>query len=313
MDGVALSLSDAWTLHVALDASRRNPDGHPLLLALWRLWCPVAAWWWRAGARPREDLYRPHPVIRAVEDYARDPRKKLRDYLKAYGLEKLADEARKYIDEVKTARQRLPHVPAPETLPTFPGGKIPLDRRFGIRRELEAMGGEKGFLEYVRTWAFLIDDWRRGLPFPRPRLRLLDAAIRAQGMSRPLYVSVWAWTHPGTGTPWALFLPTSPPAHRGLWHLTQSADRNPWPHMPQIWQGDETGRVSPGSTSVPAETLLAWMLPWGREVARWERPPVPLGALQGEARCRACPFRHMCFVEFKHPWKPAPQLTPEEP
>ncbi len=312
MDGVALSLRDAWTLHVAMSAAERNPDGHPLVLALWRMWCPVAAWWWRAGVRPSKDAYRPHPIIRAVEDYARDPKKKLRDYLKDYGLEKLLDDVRKYIEEVRTARQRLPHVPAPESLPTFPGGKIPLDRRFGIQRELEAIGREKGFLEYVRTWAFLIEDWRASLPFPRPRLRLLDAVVSGRGVSRPLRLSVWAWTNPGSGEPWALFLPSSSPAHRGLWHLVQSAGKRPWSYMPQVWQGDEKGRVHPGSTSVPLETLFAWMLRLGREAGRWNRPPAPLGILQSESRCRACPFRHTCFVDLKHPWKPAPQLEPEE-
>jgi len=304
MMNASLPLSVAYTLHLAVRASEANPDGHPLVLALWRLWCPAAAWWWQAGARPVEEHYRPHPIIRALDDYTRGGT--LREHLERYGLGQLLDEVRRYIGEVKTARSRLPHVRAPELLPTFPGGKIPLERRFGVRRELEAIGGEAGLFAYVRTWAFLIGDWRSGLPFGHHvDLQRLAAAFVMVGLS-PLRMEVWAWApRERPNEPYALHLLPGPAVWSAVAGAMQSAGPAPWPNLPQIWVGEADGSIRP-ARDVPASTgaMATWLVRIGREVSRWKRAPAPLGLLD-DARCHGCPFRTVCFDPDG---EPAPQL-----
>jgi len=295
-------LSLAYLLHTAVTVSGMNREGHPLVLGLWRLWCDMAAWWWRVGVRLPDDAYRPHPLIRAVEDYGLHPDRKLADFLKAYGLESLKDEARRYIREVKTARSRLPHVNAPERLPTFPGGKIPLDRRFGLQRALDNLGGEKGFLEYVRVWAFLISDWRSGLPFPAPELRVIDASV-AMPRFTPLRMRVWAFVDPTSHAPWVLFSPPAPKGLAALLFLAQAPGKHPWPHTPQVWTAHEDGRMEPASLTTEAGHYAAWLAAYGQAVTRREHPPTPRGALEG--RCASCPFVHVCYVDAS---EPVPQL-----
>jgi len=302
---------------MAIQAARHNPRTHPAVVGLWRLWCPVAAAWFTGGADPIPQ-YVPHPLIRAVEDYASDPETTLKERLEQYGLSKMLPGLKKYIDDVKTARQRLPHIHAPELLPTFPGGLIPLDMRMGIGREIAAFGGEDAVLEYVRIWAYVIDDWRSQMPFPQDQndIRLLDAIVPFAGWRRPLALPVWAWVSPGRNTPWALFSPPAYPVHVALLHEAQSAGKTLWPNLPQIYEGTREGLMNPAIPSVEARALLTWLNSMGK------RPPYP-----GEAapavilhphRCEVCPFRHMCFDDMKgSTWTPSPALEPwikgEEP
>ena len=304
-----LSPSEAWVLHLAIQALQRNARKHPVVSGLWMLWCPVAAAWVEGGAEPVQ--YVPHPLIRAVEDYARDPKKTLREWIEEYGLGRLLPGLKKYIENVERARERLPHVPAPELLPTFPGATIPLDMKIGIAREITAFGGEEAVLEYVRVWSFVIDDWRRQLPFPEEMndIRLLEVVIPHPAWRKPPSLTVWAWVNPENHAPWALFAPPLSPVLIALLHYAQSPGKRLWEYAPHIYEATPEGLMNPAVPPIEHRHLLFWLT----EIARHHgqnRIPAP-AVVTKPTRCEVCPFRTLCFDEMgTAKWEPSPALKP---
>ncbi len=292
-------------LHFAVHISQQNPAGHPLVLGIWGAWCPVAAWWWRAGVRPEN--YTPPAFIRAVDDYSRGGT--LREYLVRYGLEQLIEDARKYIEEVKVARQRLPHIAAPELLPTFPGGKLPLERRFGIQRELEKFGGEREFFEYVRVWGFVIRSWAKGLPFAALDLGRVTALLFVPGFT-PLRLEVWAWVRKDRpDVPYVLFsIHPAISAITAIMYALRSPKERPWPYQPQIWAGNAQGEISPLHLKLPFEAIHQWLAQLGTRITKLKRAPLPLNALTDEEACKICPFQNVCFENDNGRWLPVPHL-----
>ena len=133
----------------------QNPRSHPLLAGLLYAFCPTAARWWTEGANPEPafDL-----VWRVLED--RTGFETLKSALEDYGLESLLDEVRRYYDQVQLYRTQHFGVPAPERLPLFRGGTLPLDRRFNHTAAIRNLGGTwANLFEYVRLWAFVYPDW----------------------------------------------------------------------------------------------------------------------------------------------------------
>jgi hypothetical protein len=55
-------------------------------------------------------------------------------------------------------------LPAPELSPSFKGGHFPPDRRFASENGIHNLGGKwHNLFVYARTWAFLVDDWRKSM------------------------------------------------------------------------------------------------------------------------------------------------------
>ena len=295
-----------------------NPRNHPISLGLLYAWCPAAAYWWRVGVEVEPPF---DPVWQAVEDYTAQPPRTLRQYLEDRGLANLLDDARRYIEQVTAARQRLPHVRAPELLPTFPGGKLPLRKRFGIREALEDIGGAEGFFAYVRTWAFLVPDWLASMPYAGARLEVIWVAVRFEGLRSAYRLPVWAvYTAPPENghrnTPVALGVPPGrgdiAPTSFYLWGhaalaalylLAQSEGKSAWEHAPQVWQFSLDGTAAPVDPTVPAGDTGAALLTIGAHAAA-VRNPLPLASLVNPERCRHCVFRSMCFDESAHAWTP---------
>ena len=134
---LAMYNTDLW---LALK-DKDNPRGHPLLAALLYAYCPAAARWWLTGADaaflPFDCSFaalrtsaqgRPFdPVWQALNDLSSG--ETLKAALTRYGFEDILDEAKKYVGEVDAYRRTHPGIDSPETLPTFPGGRMSLDRR----------------------------------------------------------------------------------------------------------------------------------------------------------------------------------------
>lgn len=294
---------NAWLLRVL----HENPHGrrHPLLLGLLRAYCPAAAHWFHAGA----EVPRPfHPVWQALEDYATQPNKTLRDFLDEYGVGKLRGEAKRYIEKVRAARQRFPYLKAPELLPTFRGAEIPLQQRFGIQRELEAMGGPEGFFAYVRTWAFLVTDWAAAFPFPNLRAWWGAFPVHFRGLKRPIRLPTPYWseadaTDGESPPPRVLGVPADAPAAlQALYLFARSPGRVPWPHEPQVWLLHLDGTATPLDPVVRVEAQVQALLQWGEAAA----VRAPVRALASPTDCDACPFVGVCFREPARPraWTP---------
>jgi len=284
----------------------RNTRLHPISLGLLYLYCPAAAYWWKAGVEIRPPF---SPVWQAVEDYTAEPPRTLRDFLEGkYGLKGLLDEAKKYIEQVKAARQRLPHVTAPELLPTFPGGKLPLRKRFGINKELKRIGDAEGFFAYIRTWAFLVPDWMARVPFQEIKMVTLWAPVRFSGLRSAYWLPVWAFfgknDDPTKDTPLILGVPPGEPeVIATLYLFAQSPNKHPWERKPQVWGLELTGEVSPVDPFVPAEQAGEALLALGRKAEEGNRP-LPAAALGKPAQCRECPFRHLCLEQDGGGWTP---------
>ena len=100
-------------------ANNKNARGHPILAALAYAFCPAAARWWLAGAEPQPPF---DPTWQALADLSSGGT--LAEHLTRYGFPNLLDEMKRYVEEVQA--YRLQHkVQAPETLPTFRGGRLP--------------------------------------------------------------------------------------------------------------------------------------------------------------------------------------------
>ena len=147
--------------------NRKNARGHPILSALVYAFCPTAAHWWLAGADPVPPF---DPVWQSLQDLASG--ETLHDNLIRYGFDGLIPEIRTYIREVEEYRRQHP-IQSPELMPLFRGGKIPAGRRFGSQNAINNLGGDwRNLFIYIRTWAFLAQDWRIGLHIER------DAEVR---------------------------------------------------------------------------------------------------------------------------------------
>ncbi len=282
-----------------------NPRNHPISLGLLYAWCPAAAYWWRVGVEVEPPF---DPVWQAVEDYTAQPPRTLRQYLEDRGLANLLDDARRYIEQVTAARQRLPHVRAPELLPTFPGGKLPLRKRFGIREALEDIGGAEGFFAYVRTWAFLIPDWLAAIPFEGIRLKTSYVRVRFGGLRAPYRLPVWEFVltsgNGGNATPVVLGVPPNNfAALASLYLMAQSEGEHAWKHAPQVWQLFLNGTASPVDPMTPAEDAGQAMLALAAR-AQHDEHPLPWASLVSPAQCEHCVFRSMCFDERARAWTP---------
>ena len=114
---------------------KENPRGHPILAALVYAYCPAAARWWQAGADPVTPF---DPLWQALEDLALG--RTLKEALSSYRFDDLMDVAQTYVEQVDAWRNRHPGIRAPELLPTFPGGRIEMSRRFGHRDAIRKFG-----------------------------------------------------------------------------------------------------------------------------------------------------------------------------
>jgi hypothetical protein len=201
--------------------------------------------------------------------------------------------ARKYVEQVEAFREQPQHrhLLAPELLPTFLGGKLPVAARHGLSAEFEAIGGWRNFYPFIRAWAFSLRDWQAFLGWPEvPELE--HTGIEATAFSaEPVLLSVWKLSGKGRS---------------GLGLLVSEGDRAAWiaeltlqllgsGFAPDLLVLLETGRAERVEPRF-GEQVLRDIVGSASKLAK-NGPHLPVNALTDPSRCRRCGFNHLCWAD----------------
>jgi hypothetical protein len=274
---------------------KRNPRGHPILAALLHAFCPAAARWWLAGADP---LLPFDPLWQALEDLVSG--KTLKETISNYGFESLVDVAQTYVDQVDAWRDRHPGIHAPELLPTFPGGRIEMSRRFGHRAGIRKFGSRwENFFAYVRAWAFVVRDWEGAMRFPNPpRFSQVQLALTLPGIRRPVYFPAWSWMGQIQGARRVVIglIGNQNQLRLGIARRAGLMGDKPWPSTPEVWALDGINGTADHFDDHLPEDMLPGVVEQLADAAQ-KGPHPPLGALNGAGLCTDCGFRSQCFID----------------
>lgn len=277
--------------------NRKNPRGHPILSALAYAFCPAAARWWLAGADPTPPF---DPVWQSMQDLASG--ETLLEYLVKYGFDGLVEEIRAYIREVEEYRKQHP-VRSPELLPLFRGGKIPAGRRFGSQNAINNLGGDwRNLFIYVRTWAFLSQDWRIGMRIERDSGYILSSekvSLNLPFTRLPIQFDTWIWKVPvGHVTEIKIGLlvqrAEQDQLRFSLLRRSSPSGNQPWPNTPTVFALDhESGEVQHFDQTL-ADKDLERVVQSLSNLAK-NGPHPPLNALRQPSICRNCGYQHLCI------------------
>lgn len=284
-------------------ADERNQPPHAVTAALAYTFCPAAARWWLNGAKPTP-VY--DPVWHAMQD--RSGGATLKDMLLRYDLELLVDDVRSYIAAVEQYRPRVPHIPAPETMPVFPGVTIdPVKRGICSRALQDHFGGDwRNLIEYVRTWAFLIQDWQRGAGLEDGQtnaalqLAQVTLALTLPGSKKPVFFPAWMWTRKKENALrfvigcFVADVYEQDQLRIGLLMNAGLAGEKALPRIPDLFVLEyRSGRASPPDVRLSVEQLTETIKRLYRIADDGDCPP--LGILHGGGRCRYCGYQLICW------------------
>src|SRR5262249_39734784 len=147
------------------------------------------------------------------------------------------------VRKVEEYRKQNP-VPAPELLPLFRGGKIGMARRFGSQHAINNLGGDwHNLFIYVRTWAFLSQDWRIGMRIERASEYILtrEKVLLVLPFARlPVQFDAWIWKVPVghvTETKIGLLVLRGEldQLRFALMQRCNSSSKLPWPNTPTVF------------------------------------------------------------------------------
>lgn len=175
--------TDIW------ETIEKNNRPHPFIMAWLYHYCPVAAYHYLVGIVPQKPF---DPVWLAMSDYVNGG--KMVDYLKKYGFDPLLEDVKRYIQAVSAYRQET-MIENAEMYPTFRGGAIPPERRYGVGNAIDAFGGNvRNLFLYARTWTFLITGWRDAMRLPgNAELKLVDVEIKISTKIPAVKYPFWVW------------------------------------------------------------------------------------------------------------------------
>lgn len=277
--------------------NRKNARGHPILSAMLYSFCPTAASWWQVGADPTPPF---DPTWKSLEDLTTG--KTLLEFLTQYGFENLLEEISTYIREVEAYRRQHP-VSAPELMPIFRGGKISVGRRYGSQNAINNLGGNWRNLNiYVRTWAFLCQDWRINMRIERDsgyQLTSEKVCLTLPGLNLPVQFDTWIWKVPvGHVTETKIGALVSNGEHDqlrfSLLKRCTTMGSQPWPNTPALYALDrETGAVS-HFDQLLSDKDLEKMVPFLSNLSK-KGPHPPLNALRQPSICKQCGYQQLCF------------------
>ncbi len=277
--------------------NRKNARGHPILSALLYAFCPTAARWWLAGVDPTPPF---DPVWQSLQDLTSGGT--LLEHLTRYGFENLIDDVREYVHEVEEYRNQHP-VPAPELGPLFRGGKLDMARRFGSQHAISNLGGDwRNLFIYVRTWAFLIQDWRIGMKIERTsnyRITGEKISLVLPFARLPVLFDAWIWKVPvGHVMETKIGLLVSQMEQDQLRFSLMSrcnpSGQQPWPNIPTVFALDrETGEVKHFDQTLSDQDLER-VVQSVSDLAK-NGPHPPLNALCQPSICKTCGYQLLCF------------------
>lgn len=275
-----------------------NPRGHPILAAWLYAYCPAAARWWLNGAEPIQVF---DPLWFALTERAAG--KTLAEVLRALGFETLLPDVKQYLEQVEAYRRHHPHLPAPELLPTFSGGRLDAAKQFNHHAAIAKLGGAwPNYFAFIHAWAFVYRDWATHLKLPEnavfsaPRL-----ALTVEGVRKPAFVPAWAWEvalQEAPKTKRIILGCLEPEPHDqiklALFHQAGLAGEKPWPQWPEIHELHPNGQTTPADLRLPDGMLPALVARLADCAKNGPHPPLP--ALQKAEKCRGCGFRAQCFT-----------------
>ena len=277
--------------------NRKNARGHPILSAMLYSFCPTAARWWLVGADPTPPF---NPVWKSLEDLATGAT--LLEFLIKYDFENLIEEVRTYIHEVEEYRRQHP-VSAPELMPIFRGGKISVSRRYGSQNAINNLGGDwRNLNTYVRTWAFLSQDWRINMKIERDsgyQLTSEKVCLILPSLNLPVQFDTWVWKVPiGHITETKIGALVSngeqDQLRFSLLRRCTTMGSQPWPNTPILYALDrETGAIS-HFDQLLSDRDLEKMVQSLSNLAK-KGPHPPLNALQQPSLCKQCGYQQLCF------------------
>lgn len=277
--------------------NRKNAREHPILSALTYAFCPTAAYWWLAGAEP---LLPFDPVWQALCDLTSG--ETLLERLARYEFGGLTEEIKKYVEEVRAYRSLHP-IQAPELMPIFRGGSIPSGMRFGSQNAITHLGNDwRNLFIYIRTWAFLSQDWRRGMGITQDAEYTLTSetvALTLKGTRLPVQFETWVWkVSVGHVKETRIGLLTQnleqDPLRFALLARCSPLGDQPWPNTPFVFALDrQTGEVKnhdPTLEDKDLEPLVSSLAALAKK-----GPYPPLNALRHPSTCKTCGYQHLCF------------------
>jgi hypothetical protein len=275
-------LADLWT--DLLNPGNRR--GQAVLAAILYVFCPAAARWWLAGADPVIPF---DPLREAYR--MRESGRTLREVLDGWGLGELTGHARKFVEQVEAFRDQNQHrhLTAPELLPTFLGGRLPVADRHGLAAAFENIGGWQNFYPFVRVWAFSLRDWQTALGWPAIR-RFERLEITTTAFSKgPLQITVWSMAGPERT---ALGL-LAGPGGRGAWCAEIISHCLGPGSVDNLFLLFETGQVQRVEARFGVEAIQK-LIERSAGLAR-NGPFLPMNALNDPSSCRRCGFNHLCW------------------
>jgi predicted Zn-ribbon and HTH transcriptional regulator len=278
--------------------NRKNPRGHPILSALSHAFCPTAARWWWAGADPILPF---DPVWKALEDLTSGGT--LLEFLIKYDFDNLIEDIRAYIREVEEYRRQHGNLRAPELMPVFRGGRLPVERRYGSQNAIHNLGGDwRNLFIYVRTWAFLSQDWRIDMQIERDAAYTFtgeQVCLTLPGLNLPVRFDTWLWKVPvGHVTETKIGLLVSNGEHDqlrfALMKRCTTPGKQPWPNTPAILALDrETGTVSHFNQLLSDRDLEKTVASLSDLAKKGPHPP--LNVLRQPSICKQCGYQPLCF------------------
>jgi len=277
--------------------NRKNARGHPILSALTYAFCPTAARWWLAGADPTLPF---DPIWQSLQDLTSGGT--LLDHLTRYGFGGLMEEIKGYVEEVRAYRSQHP-IQAPELLPLFRGGKIPAGRRFGSQNAINNLGGDwRNLFIYVRTWAYLSQDWRVGMRIERESDYILageKVSLTLPFTRLPVQLDTWIWKVP-VGHVMEIKIgllvqrAEQDQLRFSLLRRSSPIGNQPWQNTPTVFALDrESGEVQHFDQTLSDKDLERVVESLSNLAKNGPHPP--LNALRQPSICRNCGYQNQCF------------------
>lgn len=278
--------------------NRKNARGNPILSALAYAFCPTAARWWLVGADPTPPF---DPVWKSLEDLTSG--RTLLDFLIQYGFENLIEDIRAYIREVEEYRGQHKNLTAPELMPLFRGGKLAMSRRYGSQNAIHTLGGDwRNLFIYVRTWAFLSQDWRAAMQIERDSgysLKAEKVCLTLPGVRMPVQFDAWIWQVPvghviETKIGVLVADGEQDQLRFSLLRRCTTLGKQPWSNTPAVIALDREAGAAKQFDQLLADRDLEMMVESLSNLAK-KGPHPPLNALRQPSICKQCGYRQLCF------------------
>jgi hypothetical protein len=176
-------------------------------------------------------------------------------------------------------------------------------RRFGSQHAINNFGGDwRNLFVYVRTWAFLSQDWRIGMKIERGSEYILasEKVLLVLPFARlPVQFDILMWKVPvGHVRETKIGLLVSrmeqDQLRFALMQRCHSSSKQPWPNPPIVFALDrETGEVQYYDQTL-ADKDVERIVRSLSELAK-NGPHPPLNAMRQPSICRNCGYQSLCF------------------